>query len=64
MKLMKLKKLLIVYISLLYLDVIFNLFTYEMYLRGTIFNILFFDLIQAGIITIIISLFIKYFVNN
>ena len=57
MKLMKLKKLLIVYISLLYLDVIFNLFTYEMYLRGTIFNILFFDLIQAGIITIIISLF-------
>jgi len=55
MKLEKLKKLLIVYLSLLYLDLIFNLFAYDTYLRGTFFNIIFIDFIRAALISVLIS---------
>jgi len=55
MKLEKLKKLLIVYLSLLYLDLIFNLFAYDTYLRGTFFNIIFIDFIRAAFYSVLIS---------
>jgi len=51
------KKILIVYLSLLYFDIVFSLFAYDIYLRGTIFNIIFFDFINAVIITMFISFF-------
>lgn len=54
---MKLKKYFYVLLSLLYLDVIFNLFAYDTYLRTSIFNIVLFDMINAGIITLITSVF-------
>ena len=54
---MKFKKYLFVLLSLVYLDLIFNLFSYDMYLRSSIFNIFFFDLVNAAFITLLISLF-------
>jgi len=54
---MKLKRYLFVLLSLIYLDLVFNLFSYDMYLRSTIFNILFFDLINASLICLLTSLF-------
>ena len=54
---MKLKKYLYILLSLLYLDLIFNLFAYDTYLRSSLFNIILFDMINAGIITLITSLF-------
>ena len=56
---MKLKKYLYVLLSLLYLDLIFNIFTYDSYLRSSIINIVLFDLVNASIITILISVFNK-----
>jgi len=57
MKWMKCKKVLLIYLSLLYIDIIFNLFAYDVYLRTTIFNILLFDIISAVVITILVSAF-------
>ena len=54
---MKYKKFLYVFVSLLYLDLIFNLFAYDIYLRSSIINIFLFDLINASLITILISVF-------
>ena len=54
---MKLKKYLYILLSLLYLDLIFNLFAYDTYLRSSLFNIILFDMINAGIITLITSIF-------
>lgn len=54
---MKLKKYLYVLLSLLYLNIIFNLFTYDNYLRSSVINIFLFDLINAAFITILISMF-------
>ena len=54
---MKLKRYLFVLLSLIYLDLVFNLFSYDMYLRSSIFNILFFDLVNAAFISLIIGLF-------
>ena len=54
---MKLKKYLYILLSLLYLDLVFNLFAYDTYLRSSLFNIVLFDMINAGIITLITSLF-------
>ena len=56
---MKVKKYLYVLLSLLYLDIVFNLFTYDSYLRSSIINIILFDLVNASIITILISIFNK-----
>ena len=54
---MKFKKYLFVLLSLIYLDLVFNLFSYDMYLRSSVFNILFFDFVNAALITLLISLF-------
>ena len=54
---MKFKKYLYILISLLYLDLIFNLFAYDTYLRSSIFNIILFDMINAGVLCIVTSLF-------
>ena len=56
---MKFKKYLYVLLSLLYLDLVFNLFTYDSYLRSSIINIFLFDFINAALISILISLFNK-----
>ena len=54
---MKFKKYLFILLSLIYLDLIFNLFSYDMYLRSSIFNILFFDLVNGAVISLLIGLF-------
>lgn len=54
---MKFKKYLYILLSLLYLDLVFNLFAYDTYLRSSIFNIVFFDMSNAAIIWILTSLF-------
>ena len=54
---MRFKKYLFILLSLIYLDLVFNLFSYDMYLRSSIFNILFFDLVNAAFISLLISLF-------
>ena len=54
---MRFKKYLFILLSLVYLDLVFNLFSYDMYLRSSVFNILFFDLVNAAFISLLISLF-------
>ena len=54
---MKLKKYLYVLLSLVYLDLVFNLFTYDTYLRSSIINIFLFSVVNAAFITFITSLF-------
>ena len=54
---MKFKKYFYVLLSLLFLDLVFNLFAYDTYLRSSLFNIVLFDLINASILCIITSLF-------
>ena len=54
---MKLKKYFYILLSLLYLDLIFNLFVYDTYLRSSLFNIVLFDMVNAAFITILTSLF-------
>lgn len=56
---MRLKKYLYIFLSLLYLDLIFNLFSYDSYLRSSIINIVLFDLINAALISLFVSLFNK-----
>ena len=56
---MKIKKYLYILLSLLYLDLVFNLFTYDSYLRSSIINIVLFDFVNAALISILISLFNK-----
>lgn len=53
---MKLKKYLYILFSLLYFDLIFNLFTYDSYLRSSIINIVLFCLINSFIIYILTSI--------
>ncbi len=54
---MKFKKYFYILISLLYLDLIFNLFAYDTYLRSSFFNIILFDVVNAFIICILTGLF-------
>ncbi len=56
---MKLKKYLYVLLSLLYLDMVFNLFAYDSYLRTSIINMVLFALVNACVVTLITSLFNK-----
>lgn len=56
---MKFKKLLIIFLSLLYFDLVFNLFTYDTYLRESIFNIVLFDLVNTFVIFFLTSFFNK-----
>ena len=52
---MKLKKYLWILLSLLYLDLVFNLFSYDSYLRESILNISLFCLVNSFIIYILTS---------
>jgi phosphoglycerol transferase MdoB-like AlkP superfamily enzyme len=54
---MNLKKLIYILLSLLYLDLIFNLFSYNSYLFSSVINIFLFDLVLGVLIHIITSLF-------
>ena len=54
---MKLKKYLYVLLSLLYLDLVFNLFAYDTYLRSSIINIVLFAIVNAAFICILTSVF-------
>ena len=56
---MKLKKYLFILLSLLYFDLIFNLFSYDNYLRESIMNISLFCLINSFIIYIFTSIWNK-----
>ncbi|MBQ9853850.1 MAG: sulfatase-like hydrolase/transferase [Bacilli bacterium] len=56
---MKLKKWFIIFLSLLYLDLIFNLFTYDTYLRESVINIFLFDLVNSFIIFLVTNIFNK-----
>ena len=47
---MKWKKYLIIVLSVLYFDLIFNLFSYDSYLRESIINIVLFGLINSVIL--------------
>ena len=54
---MNLKKYVYILITLIYMDIIYNLFTYDIYLRSSIINILLFNLLNAAIIHILTSFF-------
>ena len=54
---MKYKKYLYILLSLVYLDLIFNLFTYDTYLRSSIINIFLFSIVNAAFILIVTNLF-------
>ena len=54
---MKFKRYLFIWLSLVFLDLVFNLFAYDTYLREAIFNMLLFSLITASFISLITSLF-------
>ena len=53
---MKWKKYLVILLSLLYFDLIFNLFSYDSYLRTSIINIILFCLINSVILFILTSI--------
>lgn len=52
---MKLKRYLYVLLSLLYFELIFNLFTYDSYLRSSVMNIVLFTLVNSVIVFLITS---------
>lgn len=54
---MNLKKYAFILLTLLYMDIIYSLFTYDMYLRSSIINILLFGLVNAAIIHLLTSFF-------
>ena len=54
---MILKKYVYIFITLLYMDIVYNLFTYSMYLRSSIINILLFGLVNAAIIHLLTNSF-------
>ena len=54
---MSIKKYLYILVSVAYMDIVYNLFTYNMYLRSSIINILLFNLVGAAIVYLLTSLF-------
>ena len=56
---MKIKKYMYILLSLMYFDLIFNLFAYDSYLKTSIINIFLFSLINAFIILFLTSFFSK-----
>ena len=56
---MKIKKYLYIFLSLIYMDLVFNLFAYDIYLRTSIINIFLFTIINSFIILLITSIFNK-----
>ena len=53
---MKLKKYLVILLSVLYFDLVFNLFTYDSYLRESVINIFLFGLISSIVIFMLTSI--------
>ena len=60
---MKLKKYLYILLSLIYLDLVFNLFTYDIYLRTSIINIFLFSIVNSLFIFILTNSF-NYKINK
>ena len=54
---MKFKKYIFILLSLMYLDLIFNMFAYDTYLRTSIINMVVFAIANAFVITILTSIF-------
>ena len=54
---MKIKKYLGMFLSLIYMDLVFNLFAYDSYLRTSIINIFLFSVVNSFIVLLITSLF-------
>lgn len=54
---MKIKKYLGIFLSLIYMDLVFNLFAYDSYLRTSIINIFLFSVVNSFIVLLITSLF-------
>lgn len=54
---MKIKKYLGICLSLIYMDLVFNLFVYDSYLRTSIINIFLFSVVNSFIVLLITSLF-------
>ena len=54
---MKYRKYFYILLSLIYLDLVFNLFVYDIYLRSSFINMFLFAVLNAGFITLITSLF-------
>lgn len=54
---MNYKKYAFIFVTLLYMDIVYNLFTYTMYLRSSIISIILFDLLNATVIYILTSYF-------
>lgn len=53
---MKLKKYLVILLSILYFDLVFNLFTYDSYLRESFINILLFGFINSFVVFLLTSI--------
>lgn len=56
---MKKRKYLYILLSLVYMDLVFNLFAYDSYLRTSVINIFLFDVVRASLIFLITSIFSK-----
>ena len=54
---MKYKRYLYIFLSLIYLDLIFNMFAYDVYLKSSVINIFLFSVVSACFIAFITSLF-------
>ena len=54
---MKYKKYLYVLLSLIYLDLVFNLFAYDTYLRSSVINIFLFAVVNAAFISLVTNIF-------
>ena len=54
---MKLKKYFFILLTVMYMDIVYNLFTYNSYLRGSIISILLFNIVGASIINLLVSFF-------
>lgn len=53
---MKFKKFLFIFVTVFYMDMIYNLFTYDSYLRSSIISIVLFNIVGAAIINLLVGL--------
>ena len=56
---MKMKKYLYILLSLIYMDLVFNLFAYDNYLKTSVINMTLFAVLNAFIILLLTSIFSK-----
>ena len=56
---MKKRKYIYILLSLIYMDLVFNLFAYDSYLKTSVINIFLFDVVRASLIFLITSIFSK-----